>query len=219
MGDAADGLHAPVRIKLCGMTRGEDVRLAVELGADYVGLILAPRSPRRLALDQAMELRELIRGHSAAVVLLMDNPHADVQHAVEVLRPDLLQFHGGEDDAFCASFRLPFLKAIAMGEGADPVDEMLRFPSAFGFVLDGHGVGQAGGSGQRFDWSRLPQACDRPILLAGGLGPGNVAAAIQIAHPWGVDVSSGIETVPGHKDPQAMRRFVAAVRAAADAIG
>lgn len=202
------------RIKLCGMTRAEDVRLAVDLGADYVGLILAPRSPRRLALEDAVVLRALVTSDSAAVLLLMDNPHADVQRVVASLRPDLLQFHGGEDDAFCASFGLPFLKAIAMGDGGDPMAAMARFPSAFGFVLDGHGAGQAGGSGRRFDWSHLPQARDRPILLAGGLGPDNVAEAIRTAQPWGVDVCSGVEAAPGRKDPQALRRFVAEVRGA-----
>ena len=207
------------RIKLCGMTRAEDVLLAVESGADYIGLILAPRSPRRLALEAAVALRSKVTGGSAAVVLLMDNPHDDVQRAVAALRPDLLQFHGGEEDAFCASFGLPFLKAIAMGDGGDPLVAMARFPSAYGFVLDGHGTGQVGGSGRRFDWSRLPRACDRPILLAGGLGPDNVAEAIRIAQPWGVDVCSGVEATPGRKDPQALRRFVAAVRAASVAIG
>jgi len=219
MHDAAGIARGSVRIKLCGMTRAEDVRLAVELGADYVGLILAPRSPRRLTVAQAAELRGLVAGRSAAVLLLMDNPREEVQRAVAALRPDLLQFHGGEDDAFCADFGLPYLKAIAMGDGIDPLPEMARFPAAFGFVLDGHGAGQAGGSGQRFDWSRLPQACDRPILLAGGLEPDNVDAAIRTVHPWGVDVSSGIESAPGRKHPEAMRRFVAAVRAASGAIG
>ncbi len=219
MHDAAVHQRGPVRIKLCGLTRAEDVRLAVDLGADYVGLILAPRSPRRLSVEQAAELRSLVVGRSAAVLLVMDNPREEVLHGVTVLRPDVLQFHGGEDDAFCAGFGLPFLKAIAMGEGTDPLAEMARFPSAFGFVLDGHAVGQAGGSGHRFDWSRLPRGCDRPILLAGGLGPDNVAEAIRTACPWGVDVSSGIEISPGRKHPEAMRRFVAAVRAASDAIG
>jgi len=219
MNDAAGIPRESVRIKLCGMTRAEDVRLAVELGADYVGLILAPRSPRRLGMAQAAELRSLVASRSAAVLLLMDNPGEEVRRGVDAIRPDLLQFHGAEDDAFCAGFGLPFLKAVAMGDGADPLAEMARFPSAFGFVLDGHGAGQAGGSGHRFDWSRLPHACDRPILLAGGLGPDNVGEAIRTVRPWGVDVSSGIETAPGRKHPEAMRRFVEAARAASDAIG
>ena len=119
MHDAAVHQRGPVRIKLCGLTRAEDVRLAVDLGADYVGLILAPRSPRRLSVEQAAELRSLVVGRSAAVLLVMDNPREEVLHGVTVLRPDVLQFHGGEDDAFCAGFGLPFLKAIAMGEGTD----------------------------------------------------------------------------------------------------
>lgn len=201
-------------IKLCGMTRLEDVRLAVTLEADFIGLIFAKRSKRCLALAQAQTLRAAVAGNTAAVALLMGNTGDEVAQIAATLQPDYLQFHGEEDDAFCASFGLPFFKAIAMGGGADPRQEMARFPSAYGFVLDGHGVGEAGGSGQQFDWSLLPAQTGRPILLAGGLGPENVAEAIAIAHPWGVDVASGIELAPGIKDAQAMQRFVAAVRGA-----
>ena len=202
------------RIKFCGMTRAEDVRLAVELGVDFIGLILAERSPRRLLPGQARALRALVPEEVGVVALVMDNPCGEVADIVAGLRPDYLQFHGGEDDAFCAGFGLPFLKAIAMGDGGDPLEAMTKFPSAHGFVLDGHGVGQPGGGGRGFEWSRLPKDATKPILLAGGLAPDNVARAIRTAHPWGVDVSSGIEAVPGIKDAEKMRRFVEAVRAA-----
>ncbi len=202
------------RIKFCGMTRAEDVRLAVELGADFIGLILAERSPRRLLPGQARALRALVPEEIGVVALVMDNPPGEVVGIVAGLRPDYLQFHGDEGDAFCAGFGLPFFKAIAMGDGGDPLEAMARFPSAHGFVLDGHGAGEQGGSGRSFDWTRLPKDSGRPILLAGGLSPDNVAQAIRIAHPWGVDVSSGIEAAPGIKDAAKMRRFADAARAA-----
>lgn len=207
------------RIKFCGMTRAEDVRLAVELGVDFVGLILAERSPRRLLPGQARALRALVPEEIGVVALVMDNPRGEVADIVAGLHPDYLQFHGGEDDAFCAGFGLPFFKAVAMGDGGDPLAAMAKFPSAHGFVLDGHGAGEQGGSGRSFDWTRLPKdsgkrALEQHVLLAGGLSPDNVAQAVRTARPWGVDVSSGIEAAPGVKDAAKMRRFADAVRAA-----
>lgn len=206
-------LHA-TRIKLCGMTRSEDVQLAVALDVDFIGLIFAARSQRKLGLDVAARLRTLVPSSTRVVALLMDNAAQDISTIVDAVQPDILQFHGGEDAAFCASFGLPYLKAIAMGDGADPLPQMAEFPAAMGFVLDGHGAGEQGGSGKRFDWTRLPQDHGKPILLAGGLRADNVALAVRTAQPWGVDVASGIERAPGVKDAEAMRQFVAAVRAA-----
>lgn len=202
------------RIKLCGMTRDEDVALAVALKIDFIGLIFAKRSPRKVTLDHAAALRTLVPSTTAVVALLMDNPRTEIDVIVSSVRPDLLQFHGGEDDALCAGTGVPFWKAIAMGDGGDPLTVMARYPSASGYVLDGHGAGEAGGSGRCFDWDRLPRDAERPILLAGGLTAGNVGVAVRTVRPWGVDVASGIEVAPGIKDPEAMRRFVAAVRAA-----
>ena len=203
------------RIKFCGLTRAEDVRLAVELGVDYLGLVFAPQSPRRLLLGQARMLRDLVPQDIAVVALMMDNARADVEKVVESLRPDVLQFHGGEDDAFCASFGLPFWKAIAMGGQAEAAfSAIARYPGASGFLFDGHAAGEQGGSGKRFDWKQMPSALDRPFFLAGGLSPENVGVALQTARPWGVDVSSGIEAAPGIKHADKMRQIVEAVRLA-----
>ncbi|WP_334178758.1 phosphoribosylanthranilate isomerase [Pseudoxanthomonas sp.] len=203
------------RIKFCGLTRAEDVRLAVELGVDYVGLVFAPHSPRRLLLGQARMLRELVPEEIAVVALVMDNPRGDVEQIVESVQPDLLQFHGAEDDALAVSFGRPFWKAIAMGGQDDSVFASLSaYPGASGFLFDGHAAGEQGGSGQRFDWRRMPTSTDKPFLLAGGLSPENVGLALRTARPWGVDVSSGLETAPGIKDAEKMRRFVDAVREA-----
>ena len=202
------------RIKFCGLTRAEDVRLAVELGVDYVGLVFAPHSKRRLSIEQACILRALVPEEIAVVALVMDNAAVDIRAIVEHVQPDLLQFHGGEDDAFCAAFGMPFIKAIAMAsEDEDALARTAEFPTAYGYLLDGHGKGEQGGSGQRFDWARVPKL-DKPVLLAGGLTSENVATAIRTARPWGVDVSSGIESAPGIKNPDRMRMFVDEARRA-----
>lgn len=209
------------RIKFCGMTRVQDVELAVELGVDFIGLVFAPHSPRSLSLEQAAELRALVPAGIGVVALCMDQWLDEVRAIVEAVQPDVLQFHGDEIDAFAVQFGLPYWKAIAMG-GADidATTEFARFPSASAFLLDGHGVGEQGGSGKSFDWNLMPQATDKPLLLAGGLTADNVGLAIATAHPWGVDVSSGIESARGVKDTKKMRAFVAAVRAAdADRLG
>ena len=203
------------RIKFCGLTRAEDVRLAVELGVDYIGLVFAPRSPRRLLLGQARMLRELVPEEIGVVALVMDNPRQDIEQIVETLQPDVLQVHGAEDDAFAVALGRPFWKAIARGgQGESALAGLADYPNASGFLFDGHAAGEQGGSGQRFDWRQMPAVTDRPCLLAGGLSPDNVGLALRTAHPWGLDVSSGIETAPGEKDPEKMRRFVDAVRIA-----
>ncbi len=208
------------RIKLCGMTRVDDVHLAGELGVDAIGLIFAARSPRRVSIEHALNLRDATVSMTSVIALVMDNPAEEIESIVRELRPHLLQFHGGEDDAFCARFGIPFLKAIAMRDiAADDVPMLLaRYPSAAGFVFDGHAPGAMGGSGQRFDWGMFAQSrmnqrhFMRPWLLAGGLDATSVDAAIRMARPWGVDVSSGVESAPGIKDAAKVRAFVDAVR-------
>jgi phosphoribosylanthranilate isomerase len=207
--------HFRTRIKFCGMTRPQDVRLACELGVDAIGLVFAQRSPRRITPAQASALRDVLPPLVDAVALFMDNTSVEVERALREARPSLLQFHGSEDDAFCRQFGVPYLKAIPMGgDAAAATAEGLfaPYPGAAGFLLDSHARGEAGGSGQAFDWSRIPAGLSRPALLAGGLSPENVRAAILAVRPWGVDVSSGIERAPGVKDDARMRRFVEEVR-------
>lgn len=208
---------ARTRIKFCGLTRAEDVRLACALGVDAIGFVFAERSKRRVSPALAADLRAALDPFVAAVALFMDNDAATVREVVDAVRPTVLQFHGGEDDAFCAAFGLPYLKAVAMGGAVARADDLgARFPHATGFLFDSHAAGEAGGSGHAFDWTRIPRDCPRPWLLAGGLHPDNVFDAIRATACWGVDVSSGIESAPGEKDAAKMRRFVEEVRRADD---
>ncbi|GAA5075798.1 phosphoribosylanthranilate isomerase [Lysobacter panacisoli] len=209
-------MNAPLRtrIKFCGMTRAQDVALACELGVDAVGFVFAARSPRRLGVDQAAALRTHTMLFVDVVALVMDSPAELVREVIAQVRPTLLQFHGDEDAAFCRSFGLPYLKVIAMGEGGDAATQAKDHADASAFLLDSHARGAGGGTGRPFDWTRIPRDLGKPFLLAGGLGPDNVFDAIRDVHPWGVDVSSGIESAPGEKDAAKMRRFVEEVRRA-----
>ncbi|MFD0737969.1 phosphoribosylanthranilate isomerase [Lysobacter koreensis] len=204
------------RIKFCGLTRPGDVRLASELGVDAIGFVFAPKSPRRVEAEEARAMRHALAPLVDAVALFMDNPVEEVREVIRHVRPSLLQFHGGEDDAFCRGFGLPYMKAVAMGDpnAGNALDLHRRYPTASGFLFDSHAEGEAGGSGRAFDWSRVPTGMHKPFMLAGGLTPDNVFDAICATLPWGVDVSSGIETAPGLKDGDKMRHFVEQVRRA-----
>lgn len=202
------------RIKCCGMTRVEDAVLAARLGADAIGLIFTARSRRRVSIEQARAIVRALPPFVATVGLFMDDDAAWVREVIAGVQPDLLQFHGSESDDWCAQFDRPYLKAIAMGEGPEAIKRLGDYPGAAGLLLDGHAQGEAGGQGRAFDWSLLPRTLERPWVLAGGLDPDNVAAAVRSARPWAVDVASGIESSPGIKDAAKMERFIAAVRQA-----
>ena len=206
------------RIKCCGMTRVEDALLAARLGADAIGVVLTARSRRRVSLEQARAIVAAMPPFVTTVALLMDDEAAFVRAVIERVQPALLQFHGVEADAWCAQFERPYLKAVAMGEGAAALPRLQQYPQAAGLLLDGHGLGEPGGSGQVFDWSLMPATLDQPLILAGGLHAGNVGTAIRTERPWAVDVASGIESAPGIKDPAKLAAFIRAVRAA-DAAG
>jgi len=202
------------RIKCCGMTRIEDALLAAHLGVDAIGLVFTARSRRQVGLRQARAIIEALPPFVTTVALFMDDEASLVRLVLDEVRPALLQFHGGESDDWCAQFDHPFLKAIAMGEGAAAVSKLSEYPHAVGLLLDGHGFGEAGGSGKPFDWSLLPGELAQPLIVAGGLHAGNVGEAVRLLRPWAVDVASGVETAPGIKDPSRLADFVRAVRAA-----
>lgn len=200
------------RIKFCGITRLEDALKGVELGADALGFVLAPGSPRFLTAQAAAAIRRQLPPLVTAVALLRDAPGDTVWEAIDALQPDLLQFHGAETPEFCASFGLPYIKAVAMRGAHHPLDQIARdYAGAAGLLLDGHAPGEMGGQGQTFDWSSIGRLA-KPVILAGGLTPQNVAQAIRTARPYAVDVSSGIESKPGIKDSGKMEAFARQVR-------
>ena len=199
-------------IKCCGMTRVGDALLAARLGADAIGLVFTARSKRQVTLAQARGIVVALPPFVATVALFMDDEASLVRQVLDEVQPTLLQFHGEESDVWCAQFGHPFLKAIAMGEGAAALPRLRDYPHATGLLLDGHAAGEAGGSGKAFDWSLLPGGLARPLILAGGLHAGNVGDAVRAAHPWAVDVASGVESAPGIKDPARLEAFIRAVR-------
>lgn len=202
------------RIKCCGMTRVGDALLAAQLGADAIGLVFTARSRRQVTLAQARAIVLALPPFVASVALFMDDEAALVNRVLDELQPALLQFHGDESDDWCAQFGRPYLKAIAMGEGAAALAQLQAYPRAAGLLLDGHAAGAAGGGGRAFDWSLLPRGLAQPVVVAGGLHAGNVGDAVRATRPWAVDVASGVESAPGVKDPARLEAFIRAVRAA-----
>jgi phosphoribosylanthranilate isomerase len=202
------------RIKFCGLTRLDDALTAVRLGVDALGFVLVPGSPRAVSAEQARELARALPPWISVVALFHDAPPEFVRHALQVLRPQLAQFHGEESAADCAQYAWPYLKAVAMRAPApDLAGCARRYADAQALLLDGHAPGGMGGSGERFDWGAVA-GCAKPLILAGGLHAGNVGEAIRRVRPYAVDVSSGIESAPGIKDSGKMAAFVAAVRSA-----
>jgi len=200
------------RIKFCGMTQKNDVEHAINLGVDSLGFVFVQGSPRYLKIDEASKLFKLIPPYVIKVALFMNAEVGEVATTLSRLSVNILQFHGDEDEKFCNQFSNPYLKAVPMGSFHSPAEFCAKFPSATGFVLDSHAAGQMGGSGEKFAWDSIPTQIDKPVILAGGLTPENVAEAIRIARPYAVDVSSGIEASKGIKDPVKMDKFVKEVR-------
>lgn len=207
-------MNRRTRIKICGITRVEDAVAAAAFGADAIGLVFAARSPRRVTAEAARAIVDALPPLVASVALFMDDEPAFVQAVIDAIRPDLVQFHGAEDRPYCQSFGCRYLKAVPMaGRGTEAIVDAARaHPRAAGLVLDGHGLGEAGGSGRAFDWSQARAEGLPPLIVAGGLTADNVADAVRIAMPWAVDVSSGVEAAPGIKDHGKMENFIEEVR-------
>lgn len=209
------------RIKFCGMTRVEDVRVAVDVGADALGFVFARGSPRQLDPTQLEALLDGVPAAVAAIALFRDAAAEQVAAVLARSSRLLAQFHGDETPEFCVGCGRPWWKAVPMGVLADGglVEYLESYARAgcHGFVFDSHGGAQTGGSGRRFEWSRIPAALPAPLILAGGLTPETVADAVRRVRPYMVDVSSGVESAPGIKDHAKMRRFADEVfRARAD---
>ena len=199
-----------VRVKICGLTRAEDVEAAVNYGADAIGFVFTD-SPRRVSIETARRLLSYVPESVLRVGLFLDQPSPDIDRVVKSVTLDVLQFHGSESERECSGFGLPWLKAVAM-ENVESVKRAEHdYPGAMGLLLDSHAKGKRGGSGRIFDWSML-RPTSKKVWLAGGLNVHNVGEAIGIVRPFAVDVSSGVESVPGIKDAKLIASFINAVR-------
>ena len=196
------------RIKFCGLTRQQDVQHAVALGIDALGFVFVEKSARNLDVDSAARMINEVPPFVNRVGLFMNAQASEVEHVLKHARLNLLQFHGDEEEDFCKQFNMPYLKAVPMASTVSAADFCQEFSSATGFVLDSHAQGQMGGSGKKFSWDEIPNNLNKPVILAGGLTIENVAEAISVVHPYAVDVSSGIETSKGIKDPAKMEQFI-----------
>jgi len=205
------------RIKICGLTREEDVDAAVAAGADAIGFVFHPQSPRFVTPQRAAELARRIPPFVAVVGLFVNATPETVLAACDGLPISILQFHGDEDVAFCRQFARPYLRAARVRPGLDLLEFARAFPDARGLLLDAFVEGYGGG-GQVFDWALIPPKLPGFLVLSGGLTAANVGAAIERVRPVAVDVSSGVESGKGIKDHQKIAAFVAAVRKADESL-
>ena len=196
------------RVKMCGITRPEDAIQAVAAGADAIGLVFYPPSPRAVTAEQAAAIAAAVPAFVSVTALFVNASSEEVQSVLDRARIDLLQFHGDENDDFCRQFKRPYIKAIRVRQTSDLVASCLRFPSALALLLDSYKPGVPGGTGETFEWSLIPAQLNKPIILAGGLETNNVAHAIQQVKPYALDVSGGIEAEKGIKDPVKIAAFM-----------
>lgn len=204
----------PTRLKICGITRPEDGFRAAELGADAIGLVFYPQSPRYVEKQQARDIIAALPPFVSVVALFMDAEPGFVNEVLASVPVDMLQFHGRETVEYCTSFGRRYIKAVSMMDNQDVAAYTERFATAAGFLLDAVRSGEAGGTGRRFDWSLIPERLTRPIILAGGLNPHNIGEAIRRSRCYAVDVSSGVESAKGIKDPEKMRALIEAIKKA-----
>ena len=198
------------RIKICGITRTGDAADAARAGADAIGLVFYPPSPRFLSTERAREIRDALPPFVQAVALFVNPDAAQVAQVIGRVHPSMLQFHGDESPEFCAQFGVPFVKACRVKKGVDALEYLRPFSGAAAWLFDSH-VPEYGGVGESFDWSLVP-ATEKPVILSGGLSQANVGEAVRRVRPWGVDVSSGVESAKGLKHAGKIAAFIAEVR-------
>lgn len=199
---------ARVRVKMCGMTRSDDVAHAVGLGVDAIGLIFYPKSSRYITIEQAMILLKNLPPFVDAVAVLVNPEPAFVYQIITELPIQLLQFHGDESAAFCQQFNKPFIKAIHADSEAYIQKATQNFANARALLLDTPSAQVRGGTGLTFDWKVIPKQSTKPYILAGGLDESNILDALKASHPYAVDLCSSIEVTPGIKDHDKMSRFM-----------
>ncbi|HEY5683038.1 MAG TPA: phosphoribosylanthranilate isomerase [Sulfuricaulis sp.] len=202
------------RVKICGITRLEDAIAAAEAGADAIGLVFEPKSPRSVKPEQALIITRALPPFVTVVGLFVNAASDTVKTILKRVPLDLLQFHGDETPEQCRRYPRPYIKTIHMRDDVNLHDHARRYADAEGLLLDTAVANVAGGSGQVFDWNRVPSGLDKPVILAGGLTPENVAEAVHTVRPFAVDVSSGVEQSKGIKDAKKISAFIEAVRKA-----
>lgn len=201
-----------VRCKICGITRLEDALAAVAAGADAIGLVFYARSPRSVSIEQARSIVAGLPPFVTTVGLFVDMPQAEIEQVLAAVPLDLLQFHGDESATDCDALKRPYIKALRVRAQDDVTALVDAYPDARAVLLDTFVDGVPGGTGQAFDWALVPARLGKPVILAGGLTPENVAAAIAQVQPYAVDVSGGVELAKGIKDAAKVKDFVRAVR-------
>jgi phosphoribosylanthranilate isomerase len=197
-----------VRVKICGITRNEDLSAACAAGADALGFVFYAKSPRNLSIERAASLVRALPPFVQSVGLFVDAEPGFVRAVLDAVPLDLLQFHGDETPEYCRQFNRPYLKAVRVRPGVDLVKYASDFADARALLLDAYVPGVPGGTGERFDWRLIPAGLNKPIILSGGLNPDNVAEAVQTVQPWAVDVSSGVESASGIKDADKVAAFI-----------
>lgn len=200
------------RIKICGMTRVEDALAAAQLGAHAIGLVFFAGSPRVVTPQQARDIIAALPPFVVPVGLFVNADAQTVRAAIAASPVQMLQFHGDETPQYCASFGLPYLRAVRVKPGVDLLQYARDFHTARGLLLDAYVDGVHGGTGATFDWSLIPRDLPLPVVLSGGLHAENVAEAVRRVRPWAVDVSSGVEAAKGIKDVRKMEAFMTGVR-------
>jgi phosphoribosylanthranilate isomerase len=204
------------RVKICGITRIEDAQLVIDAGVDAIGLVFYAKSPRFVTNTQAAEISQFIPAFVSRVALFKDAEKQMIESVLQQVEIDLIQFHGSEPADFCEQFDRPYIKALGMKTAEHDVDYLGRdyligsaekYQSAKALLLDAHAPGEAGGTGETFDWGSIA-TIKMPVVLAGGLTANNVKQAIKIVHPFAVDVSSGVESSPGIKDKEKVTAFM-----------
>ena len=200
-----------VRIKICGLTRNQDVQIAVAEGADALGFVLYAPSPRAVTAEQAVLLIKHAPAFVTTVALFVNESAEEIFRVLNICSFDLLQFHGDESPEFCRQFNRPYMKAIRVRSAEDIHRAVQQYPDAKALLLDAYVENLPGGTGQAFDWRLIPDL-SIPWVLAGGLNAKNVADAVNQVKPFAVDVSGGVEASKGIKDRQKIKDFISEVR-------
>ncbi len=206
------------RVKICGITSVEDAQHVSSSGADAIGLVFYPKSSRYVSIEKAVDISRSISPFVTRVALFMN---ADAQQVTDTLNQvdiDLIQFHGSETPEFCRSFNKSYIKAVGIEGLEDFTTYANQYHDALAVLIDSHALGKAGGTGKTFDWKRLPTGYKKPIILAGGLNPDNIAEAIKQTSVYAVDLSGGVEAAPGIKSKEKIDRLMEEVRRADDEV-